>query len=362
MKFQASELKYRSALDYFPTNSVPKQPTVAIVIPTYNEIANIECVAKDVHAQDYPRITEIWFVDGLSNDGTFQSLQRLQSNDDRVRVVTNPKRLPAAAMNLALASVQCDIVIRLDAHARYETDVVTQSVSALLDTGAGGVGSAARPAAAQTIVGCAIVAAHKSRLGVGVAKFRQETAEGWADSVWNGCYWMHVVRQVGPLREDLWRAEDNDFNERVRRLGYGLYLSPEIRASYQPRQSFQALWNQYFCNGIATALALPENPRAFSLRHLVPMAFVLCLILPLAMSALWPSMLFGFVGVLGLYFTGLLAATIVSFRAEPGVHVLLLPFALMTLHLSYGIGSLWGFALHVHRAILSPKTAIESSS
>jgi hypothetical protein len=176
------------------------------------------------------------------------------------------------------------------------------------------------------------------------------------DSIWNGCYWRHVVDRVGPLREDLWRAEDNDFNERVRRLGYGLYLSPAIRASYQPRQSLRALWMQYLGNGIGVALAVFENHRAFGVRHLVPPALVVSLILPLVAALVWPHALSAAIGVLLLYLTVLLAATLIAARTEPGAHLLLLPAVLATLHLSYGCGALWGVMLHLRRTrMLSTK-------
>jgi glycosyltransferase involved in cell wall biosynthesis len=318
-----------------------------MVVPVYNEITHLEQLATDLLAQDYPAIDEIWFVDGQSSDGTFQALQQLQLCDPRVRVISNPERLPAAAINLAFGRMRNDIVMRLDAHARYQPDVVRRSVQALLATGAGGVGAIARPAAAKTLVGNAIVAAHKSPFGVGVASFRKEGAEGWVDTVWNGCYWRHVVDRVGPLRGNLWRTEDNDFNERVRRLGFGLYLSPAIRASYQPRRSLRALWRQYLSNGIGVALALFENPRAIGVRHLVPLALVLSVILPATVALVWPPALFAAAGVLLLYIAMLLAATLLASRTEPGMHLLLLPAALATLHLSYGCGSLWGLGLRI---------------
>jgi cellulose synthase/poly-beta-1,6-N-acetylglucosamine synthase-like glycosyltransferase len=327
----------------------PEQPTVGIVLPVYNEIGNIRQLAADLRAQDYAAITEIWFVDGLSSDGTVEALQQIQVLDRRVRVISNPRRLPAAAINLALKSMQSDVVIRLDAHARYEPDVVTQSVQTLRATGAGGVGGIPRPAEAQTLVGRSIVAAHKSRFGVGGAKFRRGGATGWVDTIWNGCYWRHVVDRVGPLREDLWRAEDNDFNERVRRLGYGLYLSPAIRASYQTRQSFAALWTQYLGNGIGVARAVLENHRAFGVRHLLPPALVASLILPLAAALVWPPALTVAAAVLLLYLALLLAASLIAARTEPGAHLLLLPIALATLHLSDGCGALWGLLLHLQR-------------
>jgi GT2 family glycosyltransferase len=243
--------------------------------------------------------------------------------------------------------------MRLDAHARYGHDVVTESVRALLRTGAGGVGAIARPAPGRSPIERAIVAAHRSPLGVGAAKFRREGAEGWADTIWNGCYWRHVVDKAGRLREDLWRAEDNDFNERIRRVGYGLYVSPAIRASYQPRRSLRALSAQYLSNGIGVALAFRSNRRAFGLRHLAPLALVLSLVLPLIAAAAFPGALLALAGVLGLYLALLLIAVALEAPADPGTHVLLLPATLATLHLSYGLGTLWGLILLARAAVLS---------
>jgi succinoglycan biosynthesis protein ExoA len=345
MKYLPPKAEFRPALADYPAPPVPARPTVSVAVPIYNEMANLAHLIADLLAQDYPAISEIWFVDGMSNDGTFEMLQRYAARNPRIRVISNPRRLPAAALNLAIERIKSDIILRLDAHARYEPDVVSRSVEALLATGAGGAGAIQRPAPAQTIAARAIVAAHKSPFGVGVASFRREGHGGWADSVWNGCYWKHVVDAVGPVREDLWRAEDNDFNERVRRLGYGLYLSPAIRAFYQPRQSLRALWTQYWGNGIGVTLALFQNPRALAPRHLVPMALIASLILPLALALVWPPAALAAAFVFLLYLGVLLAATLLAARAERGAHLLLLPAALAALHFSYGLGSLWGLIL-----------------
>ncbi len=318
-------------------------------MPVYNEIEHLEQLAMEILGQDYPALSEIWFVDGQSQDGTLEALHRIQDRDRRIRVITNPQRSPAAAVNLALKHLNADVVMRLDAHARYHSDVVSQSVQALLATGAGGAGAIARPVDAKTLIGRAIVTAHRSRLGVGVAQFRREGAEGWVDSVWNGCYWRHVVDQVGPLREDLWRAEDNDFNARIRLLGYGLYLSPKIRAFYQPRTSLRALWTQYLGNGAGIIRALFENRRAISLRHLMPMALVVSLVVPLVLGLMWPPALWISAGVFVLYAMALIGGTLLAAHTERGAHLILLPIVLMTLHVSYGVGSVWGIASKIRR-------------
>jgi succinoglycan biosynthesis protein ExoA len=346
MTFLPRPDKYRSA----QSEKFGSPPTVGIVVPIYNEIEHLATLLEELRSQDY-RWIEICFVDGESTDGSIAFLQRHCAEDARFTFLTNPKRTTASAINLAFAHFKTDIVMRLDAHARYEADVVRASVDALLATGAAGVGAVARLRPGSTLVERAIIAAHKSPIGVGVAQFRREGAEGWVDSIWNGCYWKHIVDQVGALREDLWRAEDNDFNQRVRDAGYGLYLSPAIRASYQPRRRLTALWRQYFSNGIGVGSALFENPGAFSLRHIAPAALVGALVAPTVIALVWPRML-GVTGfLLGAYAFALLAATLIARRSDPGPHLFLLPLAIATIHISYGFGFFLGLFAYVRRRL-----------
>jgi glycosyltransferase involved in cell wall biosynthesis len=342
---------FRSALADYPGGSPPAQPTVSAVVPMYNEVAHIRSVVEALLAQDYPALNEIWFVDGQSDDGTFEELQRLRERDRRIKVLNNPHRNQAAAINLAFSQAQSDLVIRLDGHAQYAPDVIRQSVQVLLKTGAGGVGAIARPLASGTLIGQSIAAAHESRLGVGVARFRQASASGWVDTVWNGCYWKHVVDRVGPLREDLPRSEDNDFNARVRALGYGLYLSPRIRAYYYPRQSLRELWCQYSANGAGMMWALFENRQAIELRHLVPLVFVASLLLSLVVSVFWSPALVVLGSVLLLYLLALLLFSVIAWHKRPGRYVMLLPVIFATLHASYGLGSIQFLFQFVYRAL-----------
>jgi hypothetical protein len=320
-------------------------PSVTLVIPIRNERGNLEALWGDLLAQTYPAIGSVVFVDGLSTDGTSEALAALARSDRRVVVRRNQGRLPAAGLNLVLPEIRTDLVMRLDAHARYAPDVVAESVRILLETGAAGVGPVAIPDEPDGPVGRAIVCVHHSPLGVGAARFRRAGAEGWTDTIWNGCYWTHVVRSVGPWREDLPRAEDNDFNERVRRLGYGLYVSPAIRARYQTRRSLDGLARQYAATGIGVVRGLAANPGAFGLRHLVPLAFVSALLVPTVVALLWPPAFLASIGILLLYLAVVAAAAVHAARAGLGVHLLFMPVTFATLHLSYGLGSLWGVLL-----------------
>jgi len=342
---------YRSAPADYPGGSPPAQPTVSAVIPVYNEIAYIRSIVDALLAQDYPALTEIWFVDGKSDDGTFEELQWLKERDPRIRVLNNPRRNQSAALNLAFSQIRSDVVIRLDGHARYGPGVIRQSVQALLETGAGGVGAIQRPLAPDTLIGQSILAAHESKLGVGVAKHRQASASGWANTVWNGCYWKYVVDRAGPLREDFLRSEDVDFNARVRALGYGLYLSPDIKAYYYTRQSLRELWRQHLVTGAGVAQTLFENRQALRWHHFVPLAFVSSLLLPLTVSVFWSPALVAFISVLLLYLSALILFSVIAWCKRPGCYVLLLPVVFAILHISYGLGSIRGLCQFGYRAL-----------
>jgi hypothetical protein len=314
---------------------------VTVVVPVYNEREHIEAAAESILSQDYQNLTAIYFVDGGSRDGTSAVLDRLRRHA-RVRIRHNPRRTQAAAINLVFAEATTDIVARLDAHALYAPDMVRRAVAALLRTGAGGVGAIARPVSASTRIGQSIVAAHTSRLGLAVASFRHAGSSGWVDTVWNGCYWKHVVDQAGPLREDLPRAEDNEFHDRLRRLGYGLHLESSMRAYYRPRRSWSGLWRQYSSTGAGVAALLRLRPGALAWRHIVPGSFVLALLLFGALGVFW-SPAHWLVAVLStVYAGGLSVATVVEWRRQPGAYVLLLPVTLAMLHFSYGLGTLRG--------------------
>src|SRR5574338_490543 len=119
-------------------------PFVSVVVPARNEERYIERCLYSLAAQDYPRERfEVLVVDGRSDDETPRIVTRFahESTID-LRLIDNPRRLPAAAMNIALDHARGDVIVRLDAHAYAGADFLSRSISAL-DAGsaecAGGV-------------------------------------------------------------------------------------------------------------------------------------------------------------------------------------------------------------------------------
>ena len=94
-----------------------------------------------------------------------------------------------------------------------------------------------------------------------------------------------------------------------------------------------------------------DNRQGLTLHHLVPLAFVASLLLPLVVSVFWPPALLALIPVLLLYLPALLLFSVIAWRRKRGRYVMLLPVVFVILHISYGLGSIQGFFQFAYRAL-----------
>lgn len=96
---------------------------LSVICPVYNEIKYIDACIQSILLQDYTKENvEILFVDGMSTDGTRDSINEYARSYPFIRLVDNPKRIVPIAMNIGIRASKGDIIIRLDAHALYPTN------------------------------------------------------------------------------------------------------------------------------------------------------------------------------------------------------------------------------------------------
>ena len=62
-----------------------------VIIPTYNEKDNIEAIIKEVLAQD--KILDILIVDDNSPDKTYEIVEQLMQNNDRIKLLKRAGKL-----------------------------------------------------------------------------------------------------------------------------------------------------------------------------------------------------------------------------------------------------------------------------
>lgn len=93
---------------------------VSVIIPVYQAARWVEEAARS--CLDQPEVREVLLVDDGSTDGSYEILERLASQDNRVRVLTHPhheNRGVASTRNLGIRESTMPFLAFLDADDRY---------------------------------------------------------------------------------------------------------------------------------------------------------------------------------------------------------------------------------------------------
>jgi glycosyltransferase involved in cell wall biosynthesis len=245
-------------------------PTVTVAVPVLNEADHIGACLDAIDSQTYTNVVEVLVIDGGSSDGTPALAER-----PGVRVLHNPRRIQAAALNRALEAAKGDVLVRVDGHCVIAPDYVERCVDALERTGAAMVGGAMTPVA-EGWKQRGVAAAMASSFGAGPARFHVGGDPGWVDTVYLGAYRVDTVTAVGGYREvDV--NEDAELAVRLRTRGR-IWFDPAIRSTYAPRESFAALSRQFYRYGRGRAATVRAHPTAIAPRQLAAPALVVGLL------------------------------------------------------------------------------------
>ena len=220
-------------------------------------------------AQDYPgHLLEIVVVDGGSVDGSDEIVREMAAEDGRIRLIDNPRRVPAAAANEGVAAARGEVLCFLSAHGEPDPTYVRTSVDVLLDTGAAGVGGQYLHEGTEPR-SRAIGLAMASPFGM-ASPHRTSASRREVDTISHPTFWKSAILTAGGYDETLHRNEDYELNYRVRRTVGPLVFAPEIRSVYRPRRDLRSLWRQFHAYGIGKAEVLRRHPDSLQARHAVP--------------------------------------------------------------------------------------------
>jgi len=285
---------------------------------------------------------EILCVDGASKDKTRDIVITYAAKDSRVRLIDNPQKIVPTAMNTAIRQSRGDIIIRLDCHAEYGKNYIKNCIEVLQRTEADNVGGYITTAPIKdTRVARAIVATTSSRFGVGGSSFRTGGGEQEVDTVPFGCFRRDVFERFGMYDERLVRNQDIELNSRIRKGGGKIVISPSIKLTYYTRSTFTGLRQQAFNNGLWNPYTIYLTGGGLRLRHFIPLSFVLSL-LCLAIGGLFFHPLWYLLAIELLAYLSAAGFVSLQLRKEANTSWLLLLLSFIQLHLSYGLGSLWG--------------------
>jgi glycosyltransferase involved in cell wall biosynthesis len=321
-------------------------PSVSILIPSYQERDFITPCLESVRNFIVPAgwTTEVLVIDGGSTDGTPDLVKTFAARNPGVQLLHNPRRTQSCALNLGITRSTADYILRLDAHSQYPADYLARLIETAVRTGADNVGGRIRTRARGTGYQASLVQALTTHpFGVGNT-FRTGAPEGPADTVPYGFFRRDVFDRVGLFDERLVRAQDYEFNKRIVTRGGKIWLNPEIILDYfqQPTLA-KFLEKQVVYEAPYNAYMWYVAPYTFTPRHAVTAVFVLGLLIgtPLAFAFTWARVLM--LGALALY--GLLAlasAGMQAARYRQPLHLLTLPFAFLSYHVTHGVGVVIG--------------------
>lgn len=322
-------------------------PNVSVIVPCWNEERYIAKCLDSIIQGDYPKDKlEVLVVDGMSEDRTRDIIRQYSLQHQFVQLLDNPRRIIPAGMNLAISKARGLIIMKMDAHARYENDYIYRCVRSLHGYHADNVGGRFLVLPGNDgIMAKAIAMVMTHPFGSGRYYQWMSRCQGptEVDTVSFGCFRKNLLDRLGLVfNENLMRGEDVDFNARLKKAGGRVLLVPDIVFYYYARPHLKAFVRHQFSSGFwgmyGAKFGLPITLRGV-LSTLFPS---ILLFLPL-LSFLGNVFLLLFVLAICLY--GILNLSLsfgVAIQERKMKYLLVMPLAFVAFHVSHGLGSLCG--------------------
>lgn len=254
--------------------------TISIVIPTYNDNYYLNKLIKDILNQNYPHndIELIIVEAGKNNEKDL--LKLISDSGIKLKYEHRFKLSRNKSLNLGFKLSKNDLIVRLDARTHIpknyliEIEKLSNSVNC---TNVGGV----KVPIGETVKQKFLSKIMSNPFCLGGAKFRQRDYEGYADTVYLGCYKRKEVQNNFFFDEKYdGISEDADFNFKLTKSGHQTYISSKIKVYYYCRETFIQYFKLMFIYGVGRGLFFVKNKTFTSLRQIIfPISAILILIL-----------------------------------------------------------------------------------
>jgi glycosyltransferase involved in cell wall biosynthesis len=319
---------------------------ITVIIPCRNEEKYIADCLDSVINNDYPKdCLEVFVIDGQSSDTTHKIIEEYTKKFGFIHLMINENKTVPYAMNMGIKESSGEYIIRLDAHSVFPNNYFSKLVNWSKKLDADNIGAIwitdvknknPKTNAIKTVL--------SSKFGVGDSFFRiggiEQAKE--VDTVPFGCYKKDVFNKIGLYDYQLTRNQDIELNKRLKKNGGRIFLLPDLFSTYYARETFRGIAKNNFGTGLWNILTvyITRQVTSLSLRHFIPLLFLLSLILPL-ISMIWiPSL--GYIVLISFVLYALTLITVSLKITEKGTTLYHIAWAFLVLHFSYGFGSLLG--------------------
>jgi cellulose synthase/poly-beta-1,6-N-acetylglucosamine synthase-like glycosyltransferase/peptidoglycan/xylan/chitin deacetylase (PgdA/CDA1 family) len=234
------------------------QPPVSFVVPAYNEAAGIEQAVRSLAASDYPEF-EVVVVDDGSADGTGELVDGLGL--PRVRVLREPNRGKAEALNTAIAAAEHDLIAAVDADTVFEPGTLAALVRPFADERVGAVAGNTKVGNRSSLLG---LWQHIDYVTGFNLDRRLYDVLGCMPTVPGavGAFRRSALQEVGGMSSDT-LAEDTDVTIALGRRGWKVVYAEDARAFTETPGNWGGLWRQRYRWSFGTMQSVWKHRRAF---------------------------------------------------------------------------------------------------
>ena len=317
---------------------------VSVIVGLLNEEKFLPRLIEDFKKQTYNHNEiELIFIDGISKDNSWEILEDFKnSNHDFYDVVLlkNPKVILSAGMNVGIKAARGECILKVDCHSHITDNFIENNVK-IIEEGEDVCGGP-RPNIIENADNFSktLLLVEENMFGSGIADYRKKTTKKYVSSVFQGMYKKSIFDKIGLLDEKVGRVEDNELHYRIRKNGYKIRYSNDILSYQYTRPTLKRMLKQKYSNGYWIGKVSHVYPKAFSIFHFVPLAFVLAIIFSLCMIPITSIFIILLSSVYFLFTILITIMTIINNKFN--VTILLMPIILFLIHVYYGVGTLVG--------------------
>lgn len=318
---------------------------LSIIIPCRNEEKYIEdCIISLLSMKNNLLLKEIIVVDGKSDDNTVKIVNKLRTQFENIKLVINDKKITPVALNLGIKSAEGNYIMIASAHSKFSENYISVLMENLKELDCDCVGGVLKTdVKVKNKKSLSICRVLSNKFGVGNSMFRIGTQlPVMVDIVPFGLYKKNIFYEVGFYNEKLKRNQDMEFAKRLLQNGKKIYLIPSAECVYFAREEYIPLAKNNFGNGewILLTTYLTKKTSSLSLRHFIPLLFIISIIVPCVLMPL--SRYFGLITLTVLISYISLISIVSKHIKDKSTTFIYIFWTFIVVHFSYGLGSLVG--------------------